>query len=286
MLPKFLRRKKEVKPSIGRKLFFSLGSLAAILVLSGVISIHEYRRMSSYESELIAANIKSINLSQRLADITEEYNHQMLAVVVQNDISIMPDFNLRHFNAQADSLKNSFTSQTALPMVDSVEVSFNEFISTSMKFDEVFLADSVNTGEWFFGTLQPCYNEFREDMAVLNDMIHDELRSNSADFDEGFYRSIMPGVVSVGAGLLLIILLFYFTLSNYVIPIYKISAGVDNYRLSGRKHGYTFDGEDQLANINAGVSELIEENIELKRRIKNLREDREKLLQEASSKGE
>lgn len=286
MLPKFLRRKKEVKPSIGRKLFFSLGSLAAILVLSGVISIHEYRRMSSYVSELIAANIKSINLSQRLADITEEYNHQMLAVVVQNDISIMPDFNLRHFNAQADSLKNSFTSQTALPMVDSVEVSFNEFISTSMKFDEVFLADSVNTGEWFFGTLQPCYNEFREDMAVLNDMIHDELRSNSADFDEGFYRSIMPGVVSVGAGLLLIILLFYFTLSNYVIPIYKISAGVDNYRLSGRKHGYTFDGEDQLANINAGVSELIEENIELKRRIKNLREDREKLLQEASSKGE
>ena len=286
MLPKFLRRKKEVKPSIGRKLFFSLGSLAAILVLSGVISIHEYRRMSSYVSELIAANIKSINLSQRLADITEEYNHQMLAVVVQNDISIMPDFNLRHFNAQADSLKNSFTSQTALPMVDSVEVSFNEFISTSMKFDEVFLADSVDTGEWFFGTLQPCYNEFREDMAVLNDMIHDELRSNSADFDEGFYRSIMPGVVSVCAGLLLIILLFYFTLSNYVIPIYKISAGVDNYRLSGRKHGYTFDGEDQLANINAGVSELIEENIELKRRIKNLREDREKLLQEASYKGE
>ena len=286
MLPKFLRRKKEVKPSIGRKLFFSLGSLAAILVLSGVISIHEYRRMSSYVSELIAANIKSINLSQRLADITEEYNHQMLAVVVQNDISIMPDFNLKHFNAQADSLKNSFTSQTALPMVDSVEVSFNKFISTSMKFDEVFLADNVDTGEWFFGTLQPCYNEFREDMAVLNDMIYDELRSNSADFDEGFYRSIMPGVVSVCAGLLLIILLFYFTLSNYVIPIYKISAGVDNYRLSGRKHGYTFDGEDQLANINTGVSELIEENIELKRRIKNLREDREKLLQEVASKGE
>ena len=286
MLPKFLKRKKEVKPSIGRKLFFSLGSLAAILVLSGVISIHEYRRMSSYVSELIAANIKSINLSQRLADITEEYNHQMLAVVVQNDISIMPDFNLKHFNAQADSLKNSFTSQTALPMVDSVEVSFNKFISTSMKFDEVFLADNVDTGEWFFGTLQPCYNEFREDMAVLNDMIYDELRSNSADFDEGFYRSIMPGVVSVCAGLLLIILLFYFTLSNYVIPIYKISAGVDNYRLSGRKHGYTFDGEDQLANINTGVSELIEENIELKRRVKNMREDREKLLQEVASKGE
>lgn len=274
MLPKFLRKKNEVKPSIRRKLSFSLGSLAAILLLSGIISILEYRRMSDYVSEMIAANIKSITLSQKLADITEEFNHQMLAVVVQNDISLMPDFDLGQFNAQADSLKNSFTMQNALPIVDSLSDSFNDFIRTSIKFDEVFLADSVDTGEWFFGTLQPCYNEFRQDMGVLNDVIHSELRQNSANFDAGFYRSIIPGVVSVGAGLVLILLLFYFTMANYVNPIYKMSAGVDNYRLSGRKYSYEFDGEDQLGNINSGLSELIEENQELKRRIKTLREDR------------
>lgn len=274
MLPKFFRKKKGLKPSMRRKLVLSLGSLAAILLLSGVISILEYRRMSDYVSELIAANIKSINLSQKLADITEEYNHKMLSVVVQNDISIMPDFNLSQFNAQADSLKNSFTSQNALPMVDTVSTSFNEFIRTSMKFDEVFLADSVDTGEWFFGTLQPCYNKFRHDMGILNDNIHEELRRNSADFDAGFYRSIIPGFVSVSAGLVLIMLLFYFIMAFYVNPIYKMSAGVDNYRLSGRRHTYEFDGDDQLANINSGITELIEENIELKRRIKHLREDR------------
>ena len=274
MLPKFLRKKREVKPSIRRKLTFSLGSLAAILLLSGIISILEYRRMSDYVSEMIAANIKSITLSQRLADITEEFNHQMLAVVVQNDISLMPDFDPGQFNAQADSLKNSFTSQSALPMVDTVSRSFNEFIRTSMKFDEVFLADSVDTGEWFFGTLQPCYNEFRQDMGVLNDMIHAELRQNSADFDAGFYRSIIPGVVSVGAGLLLILLLYFFTMVYYVNPIYRMSAGVDNYRLSGRRYGYEFDGDDQLANVNSGLAELVEENLELKRRIKALKEDR------------
>ncbi len=264
----------KVKPSMRRKLFFSLGSLAAILLLSGIISILEYRRMSDYVSELIAADIKSITLSQKLADITEEYNHQMLAVVVQNDISIMPDFDLSDFNAQADSLKNSFTSKTSLPMVDSVALSFNTFMKTSMRFDEVFLADSVDTGEWFFGTLQPCYNEFRQDMGALNESIHEALIRNSADFDAGFYRSIIPGVVSVGAGLILIVLLFYFIMAYYVNPIYKVAAGVNNYRLSGRKHTYVFDGDDQLADINTGVTELIEENIELKRRIKFFREDR------------
>ena len=120
MLPKFFRKKKGLKPSMRRKLVLSLGSLAAILLLSGVISILEYRRMSDYVSELIASDINSINLSRKLSDIMEEYNHQMLAVVVQNDISIMPDFNLESFNSQADSLKNSFRSEHALPMVDSV----------------------------------------------------------------------------------------------------------------------------------------------------------------------
>ena len=117
------RRKKERKPSMKKKLFFSLGSLAMILLLSSVISILEYRRMSDYVSELIASNIKSINLSQKLADITQEYNDQMLAVVVQNDISLMPDFNLTYFNAQSDSLRSSFTSSKMLPKVDSVVMS-------------------------------------------------------------------------------------------------------------------------------------------------------------------
>ena len=273
---KLFKRGREIKPSMRRKLFYSLGSIAAILLVSSIISVLEYRRMSDYVSDLIAANIKSINLSQRLADITQEYDQQMLSAGVMNDLFLVPDFNLPHFQAQADSLKSSITSENTLPIVDSVSLSFDRFMRTSMKFDEIFLADTVDTGEWFFGSLQPCYQKFRSDIDKLNVAIHEELKKNSADFDEGFYRSIVPGVVSVAAGLLLVILLAYYLLTYYVNPIYRISAGIDNYRQLGRKHGYTFEGDDQLANINAGVTEIIEENLELKKRIRYLREDKER----------
>ena len=276
------RKRKEKRPSMTKKLFFSLGSLAMILLLSSVISILEYRRMSDYVSDLIASNIKSINLSQKLADLTQEYNDQMLAVVVQNDISMMPDFNLDYFNAQSDSLRSSFTSSRMLPKVDSVVMSFDAFIKTSQKFDEVFLADTVNTGEWFFGSLQPRYIKLRQDLTSLNDVINEELMANSANFDAGFYRSIMPGIVAIGAGLILIILLFYFIMIYYVKPIYRMSDGIDSYWLSGRRHVYEFDGDDQLANINSGLTELIEENVELKKRVKNLKDERERLIQNIS----
>ena len=203
-------------------------------------------------------------------------------VMDRDDISMMPDFNLEHFNAQSDSLRNSFTSARMLPKVDSVVASFDAFMKTSLNFDEIFLADNVNTGEWFFGSLQPRYMKLRADLASLNEVIHEELMRNSADFDAGFYRSIIPGVVSVGAGLLLIMLLLYFTMVYYVKPIYRMSDGIDSYRLSGRRHVYEFDGDDQLANINTGITELIEENVEYKKRIKNLRDERERLIQTIS----
>lgn len=271
---KLLGRKNENSRSMGRKVFLSLGSIAAILLLSSVISILEYRRMSDYVSELIASNIKSINLAHKLSDVTQEYNQQMLAVVVLNDISMMPKFDQKDFIAHSDSLKKSFASETSLPMVDTVVTSFDNFVQTSLKFDEVFLADSVDTGEWFFGTLQPCYNKFRDDMAVLNESIYNDLQKNSADFDAGFYRSIIPGVVSVGAGLLLIFLLLFFTMTNYVRPLSKMADALNSYTMVGRRYNYTFDGDDQLAEINNGITEVIDENLQLKSRIKALREDR------------
>lgn len=261
-------RNQDKRPSMRGRLVRALGSLAAILLLSGVISIFEYRRMSDFVSEQIAANIKGINLSQRLSDITQEYDQQMLAVVVTNDISLMPDFDPDMFATQADSLKNSIKLPAAQDMVDSVVASFNAFMKTSLQFDEVFLADSVDTGEWFFGTLQPRYAKFRNDMNMLDESIHENLQANSANFDAGFYRSIIPSVVSVGAGLLLIFLLLYFIMVNYVNPICKMSDGLDAYKTSGRKFSYNFDGDDQLAAINSGISELVDENIELKKRLK------------------
>lgn len=269
---RLFRRNSEKKPSMRVRLVRALGTIAAVLLLSGVISILEYRRMSDYVSELISSNIKSINLSQKLSDITREYDQQMLAVVVTNDISLMPEFDIEDFTAQADSLKASVKSPLGMEMIDTLVVSFDAFMKTSMKFDEVFLADSVDTGEWFFGTLQPRYSKFRHDINVLNESIYEDLQNNSADFDAGFYRSIIPGVVSVAAGLILIFLLLYFIMVNYVNPIYRISDGIDAYKATGRLFKYNFDGDDQLANINSGVSDLIDENHELRRRVKALKE--------------
>ena len=271
----FKRNKTEKKPSIRKKAIYSLGSIALIFLLSGAITFLEYRGMSQYVSERISESINNITLSQKLSDITAEYNNQMLAVVIKKDISIMPDLDqLDHFESQLAALKKSITSEESLQTLEKVQSSFHLFIGKSKDFDSVFLAATIDTDDWFFQDLQPAYNEFCHNMDELNAAIHKELQENSINFDGSFYRSIVPGIVCICAGLLLVVLLMYFTISNYVNPIYKIAAGLKAYKSSGKRYGNVMEGDDHLADINADVTEIIEENIELKHRVKNLKEDK------------
>ena len=265
-------------PSMKKKIIFGLGAIALMLIISGVISIFEYRRMSDYMSDLIATNVDGVNNAQKLYDMTQKYHNQMLAAVMRNDINRIPDFDQKAFVTQVETLREAVTSQDVIPVLNSLSGSFADYTKSSLQFDEVFLADSVDTEEWFFGYLQPKYNKLSSDIGVLSGAIHSELRRNASDFDAGFYRSIIPGVVSVGAGLMLVFLLMYYIIIYYVNPIYRMSNGVNDYRSFGKRYTYEFEGDDQLADINTGITEVIEENIELKKRLKHLREERDHLL--------
>lgn len=275
---RLFRRNTEKKPSIRKKAIFSLGSIAVVFVLSGAITILEYRGMSEYVSGRISESINSITLSQKLSDITEEYHNKMLAAVIENDPSLQPQLDEEaeyesEFESQLEALRASLTSEEGLQILSMVQESFYKFLGTAKEFDNVYRS-AIDTGEWFFGTLQPSYTQLCHDVRELNSAIHDQLQNDSVNFDDSFYRSIVPGFVCICAGLLLVVLLTYFILSNYVNPIYKIAAGLNAYKTSGKRYGNIMEGDDHLADINADVTEIIEENIELKHRVKNLKDDK------------
>lgn len=258
------------------KLVLSLSSIAIILLVSSFISIMEYSRMSNYVSELIAANIGSINASQKLADAANAYNLSILTVIGDNSTKKLPDLKQNDFIAHCDSLKASLTSEKMLPLADSVLYSYSAYMLTTLELPQVILSDFINTREWYFDRLQPKYNRLRSDINILNTAIYNDLQRNSKTFERGFYRSIIPGAVAVAVGLLLVLLLLFFLMAYYVNPIYRMLAGLKNYRSLGSKYAYTFDGDDQLSELNEGITEIVGENIQLRKRIKTLRESVEK----------
>ena len=267
---------KTFKLTMKMKLTLSLSSISVVLLVSSFISIMEYSRMSNYVTELIAENIGSINASQRLADASNAYNLQILAVIGENSVKRLPELRQNDFIAHCDSLKSSLTSPGMLTLADSVLYSYSAYMLTTLELQNVILSDFINTREWYFDRLQPKYNRLRSDINILNAAIYNELQKNSKTFERGFYRSIIPGAVAVAVGLLMVLLLLFFLLAYYVNPIYKMLNGLTNYRSFGSKYSYTFDGDDQLSELNEGITEVVGENIQLRKRIKAMRESMEK----------
>ena len=272
MFRKLVHRIKSFKLSLRMKLTLSLCAIAVALLVSCVISILEYGRMSDYVSQQIAEDIKRINIAQRLAEASNTYNLDILAVVGEESIGRLPHFDQQAFINRCDSLKMLLTSVGVRPLADSVVYSYSAYMLTSLELRNVLLSDFIDTRSWYFQRLQPRFNRLASDIAALNNAIYEDLKRNSETFQQGFYRSIIPGMVAVGVGLLLILMLLFFLMVYYVNPLYKMLSGLDHYRAYNKKYNYDFEGDDQLKELNVGITQLIGENQLLRKRLSDIRE--------------
>ena len=260
--------------SLKAKLYLSLSSIALVLLISSMISVMEYGRMSSYISDMIADNIESINAAQKLSDDANAYNLGLLAVIGDESVMNRPVFDEASFSARCDSLRSSDPNNRVAHLADSVQYSYAAYMLTSFELDDVLKSDFIDTRAWYFERLQPRYKRLTRDIDNLSDAIYNELADNSETFQGAFYRSIIPGIVAVAVGLLLVVMLLFFLLSNYVKPICRMLSSLVNYRDYGRDYTFTFDGDDELQALNESVRDLAEENKLLRRRISAMKQAR------------
>ena len=260
--------------SLKQKMVLSLSAIAVVLIVSGIISFVEYQRMSNFVSDLIAEDINSINVAQKLAAVTDDYNLQILAVIGDENLNALPDFDQQGFVSYCDSLRSSFSDENVLPLTDSVLYSYAAYMLTSLELEQVVQSDFIDSRTWYFERLQPFFKRMNGDIDLLSQAMYDDMQANSDEFDQGFHRSIIPVIVAVSVGIILVILLMFFIISYYVNPLNKMLEGLEDYRSMGRRYGLSFEGDDQLAELNQGISELTEENRQYRRRIKLLRETR------------
>lgn len=263
----YSRKSGEKGLSMRAKITLSLSAIAVMLLISSSISVLEYRKMSSYVSELIADDINSISVAYELSKSSSSYNLAILAIIGDDTSLSLPDNDEEYFYSHIGTLKSSMASNVIGPYADSVAIYYERFIDTSRELEDVLLSDFIDSRTWYFQRLEPAFDELNGSISLLVNAIYSDLKGNSEDFDSGFYRSIMPGIVAVGVCLLLIIMLLVFVLGYYVNPIYKMLDALGSYRQYNKKYTCTFEGDDQLSQLNESISELVNENQIQRRRI-------------------
>ena len=261
---------QEFRLSLKMKVTLALSAIAVVLLMSSIISVLEYRRMSNYVSDMIADDIHDIYTTQRLVDAVDRYNLELMAVIGDDNISALPDFDRNAFMAYCDSLRLTVTG-TSAPLADSVLYAYSAYMLASLELPAVLESDFINTRDWYFTRLQPLFSRMRVYLDRLGENIHSNLRRNSETFGNGYYRSFIPSAVALAVGIVLLLLLLFFILAYYVDPLYKMLESLKDYLGYRRRYTYMFDGNDQLSDLNDSITELTEENRSLRKRISEIK---------------
>lgn len=267
----FLRLRKAIgtfRMGIALKLRAAIGVIVGILLITTVISILEFRRMSTYVSDQISDNITCINLSAELGVKADEYNLKLLSSVGYADSLKRLDFNPDTYLQGTDAVLEAMKGRHSVK-IDSLDIFYADYVKTSKQLDSIIVSDFVDTREWYFTVLQPKYNTFRKNLDQYNVKIYTNLQDNSVSFDESFYRSIMPSIISVVAAIALCLLLQFFILTYYVKPLKRMLYGLDAYNHNSQAYNIKFEGNDELVELNSKITDMTDEASNLRKRIRD-----------------
>ncbi|MFA5850440.1 MAG: hypothetical protein WC833_11230 [Bacteroidales bacterium] len=251
---------------IRRKISLGFVVIAAILFLSSIISVFEFNRMRSSVTNLIRDNINSINTSRMLLEITDEYNFILLSRVIQDpsvkSAEIVYD---ERFDKYIESIKKNFSSQAEVAIADSLKLAYAHYVDVISQAPVIMLQDMASRNTWYTNELKPVYENLRIYKKKLGLLTQQALANNTRELQEGYYRSIMPGIIAVGAGLMLVLLFNYFINLYFISPVLLMSKAIKNYKDFNKSYVVSFDNDDEIQEMNGEVKGIIEENKKLKK---------------------
>ena len=250
---------------IRKKISLGFVVIGAILFLSSIIAVFEFNRMRNSVTGLMQANINSINTSRMLMELTDEYNFILLSrVIVDSTIVSAEVLYDDRFDKHISSIKSNFTSEAEVAIADSLALSYSEYLAVISETRKIMTEDITVRKEWYESKLKPVYNKLRNYKKKLGLLTQEALSDNTRELQEGYYRSIMPGIIAVSAGIVLVLLFNYFINLYFISPVLLISKGIKNYRDFRKSYSVQFDNDDEIQEINNEVKSIIDENKKLK----------------------
>ncbi|MCR5828250.1 MAG: hypothetical protein K6G53_07530 [Bacteroidales bacterium] len=260
-------KRKKSRRTIRRKVRTGFIILGTILFFSSIIAIFEFVRINRASSGVINDNILSINAERSLMESSELYNMELFEML---DEDIPPkDFSTSihdSFVSTLEALPDNFTTEKENSYADSVRYAYSAYMQVVMEAPEIWEQGPEARQDWYFGRAQQYFSYLRNYINDLNAITNEALQANSEMMESTFFRSMMPSVAALLVGLI-VILLFNAFLTFYVIkPITKMGKGVKDFVRFGKDYNITFDGDDEISDLNDTLTDLIDEHKTLKNR--------------------
>ncbi len=281
----FKKKTKERRESMRGRMILGFGSIVIVLLLTCIISNFGYRSMRGRVSELLNRNIEYVKTVNELGNMCEDYNMNVLDALADGRAveEVRDAFDAELFRESCGSLKDALKrgraglGEMTPGLVDSLETHFVTYNSALEQLQEELEEGAEDGLRLYFVVLEPQYTKLRESMEAVDEAMSKRFTGTSDEFHEGTYGSMTSVLVAAAVGVLLTLLLLYYISVYYVNPLYRMLKNLEDSVTAGTKYRYEFEGNDQLSELNDQITDIVEENVDLRRRTRVLSEENESL---------
>lgn len=184
-----------------------------VLFLASLVSIFEMGRIRRSVGDVITVNVDNINISSQLLEVTDQNIFALLS-----QIGITPDSVLQlesiyddeRFDRYLQSTRSTFSTGEEKALTDSIMFAYAAYMQILNEAPALWQESGyLQRREWYSSRLYPTYSRLRKYVQDLISLEQRLLHDNTRLIQDGFYRSMMPGVIAVASSILLLFVILF-----------------------------------------------------------------------------
>ncbi|MCC8089434.1 MAG: hypothetical protein LIO79_09285 [Rikenellaceae bacterium] len=245
---------KQIKLARGirNKILYGFIILGCLLFFSGMISFFELLRLSASTKVILENSRTDIEISDRMLSAVNVYDALMHQILNEKEI---PDSLVLMSKDHLDSVfYEAFERFGPSGRMDQIMFAKNGYEIVS---DEVLNDTIFNDIDWINDIYKTTYYDLT--LAIKNFMLstQDSVDNNTLILQSNAYRAIMPGIITLGIAIIIIIVFFGLIDLYYIKPVIKITKGLEGYIKNRIPFKPKIEGTDEIRDLRTYIEELI-----------------------------
>ncbi len=247
------QRLKNIRNSLRTKVNIGFLGLAILLVFSSIVSLVELREIGTQTQAILTASKDNMTLASEMLDVVEERNIAMQECFLSDDFTIQPNIQSIKDSKLAVLLKQAHEKGVA--GIDSIETAYNQYCQvTEYDYSHIIRNDR----RWFLEEYTKAHHKLLNAIQEYMQSSQTALGPQALSIKNNAYRAITPSVVTVGALLIIVLMLWYFLNRYGVRPILKINRALSDYQQYKLPYKTSINGNDEINQLNDKIEDLIQ----------------------------
>lgn len=229
--------------------------LVLMLLIAGVMSIWELRKMNDSFSDVIDNNYQSIEHALKLIDALEREDSGILMLYLGEKDKGRATINSAHSTVEHSmiEIKKNATEPGEEALIEKIEHEYQIYFSL---LDSAVYGNS-SSNQQVYKKLHTQFTKTKKEITHLMGLNQTSMYSKANELHNRLYQTMMPGIVSIISAIIFALLLNFYISHHFVNPLNKLINATQNYNPPSSNLNVEIKSEDELKTLQLEINNLI-----------------------------